>query len=191
MSIAADIAKPLEVQRLVKETIENFGSIDVLVNNAGLIIRPGDWKNTGETEWDRTIDVNLKGTFYCIKTVAPYMLEQKKGKIVNISSAFGLIGSGGAIAYTAAKAGVINLTKTFAKVLAPYVNVNAVCPGTIETEMTLAAGDEFIRKVIEGTPLKRIGSPEDVANAVAFLASDKANFITGHALLVDGGYILK
>lgn len=191
IAVKADISKLEEAKELTEKAIEFFGSIDILINNAGEIIRPGDWKSIDDETWERTLDVNLKGAFNCIKVVAPYMIKQNSGKIVNISSTYGIIGAAPVIAYTVAKAGVINLTKAFAKELAPYITVNAVAPGNINTEMTSSAGEEFIKNTIEITPLKRLGEPEDVAYAVAFLTSEKANFITGQVLIVDGGHILK
>ena len=189
--IRADVARLDEVKRLAEETVEKFGSIDILVNNAGVIVRPGDWKSINDESWQRTIDVNLKGILNCIKVAAPYMLKQRKGKIVNISSTYGILGATPVVAYAVAKAGVINLTRAFAKELAPYINVNAVAPGNIKTEMTSAAGEEFVNTVIKATPLKRLGEPEEVAYAIAFLVSDKADFITGQVLVVDGGHMLK
>lgn len=189
--VKADVAKMEDVELLVDEAIKQFGSIDYLVNNAGVILRPGDWKDITEETWRRTIDVDLKGVFNCIKVVAPYMLKQRQGKIVNLTSTYGIIGAAPVIAYTASKAGVINLTRSFAKELAPYITVNAVAPGNIETELTASAGKEFLEQVIQSTPLRRLGKPEDVANAVVFLLSDKSDFITGHVLVVDGGHMMR
>jgi len=191
IAMKADVANLSEVKRLVEKTISEFGKVDILVNNAGLIERPDDYKNLTEESWKRTFDVNLKGVYNCIKAVAPYMLKQKSGKIVNIATTYAMTGSVYVISYTASKAGVITLTKAFSKEFAPYINVNAVAPGNIDTDMTKDAGEEFIKKTIEQTPLKRLGKPEDVANAIVFLCSSKADFIIGEVLIVDGGYILR
>lgn len=190
-AIKADVSNFEEVKRLADKTKDIFGPIDILINNAGEIVRPGDWKIIDDNTWERTINVNLRGVFNCIKMIAPDMINQKSGKIINISSTYGIIGAAPVIAYTAAKAGVINLTLSFAKELAPYITVNAVAPGNINTEMTSSSGEEFMKSTIEATPLKRLGEPEDVAYAVSFLASKKADFITGQVIIVDGGHILR
>jgi 3-oxoacyl-[acyl-carrier protein] reductase len=191
ISVRADVSDLEQVKRLLDETLNTYGRVDVLVNNAGAIVRPGDWRSMTDDTWHRTLDINLLGVFNCIKTFAPVFLERKKGKIINMTSTYGILGAAPVIAYTAAKAGVINLTRAFAKELAPFITVNAVCPGNIDTEMTTSAGEEFIRSVIDATPLKRLGTPEDVANAILFLASSQADFITGQVLVVDGGHMLR
>lgn len=190
IAVKADVAQSDDVKRLTEETIEQFGSIDILVNNAGILIQPGDWKNISDEDWQRTLDVNLKGVFNCIQVVAPYMLRQRRGRIVNISSTYGIFGAANVVAYVAAKAGVLTLTRTFAKELAPYVTVNAIAPGHIKTDLT-PKREGFIESISEATPLKRLGEPEDVAYAVAFLVSDRADFITGQFLPVDGGHMLR
>jgi len=191
IAVSADVSSEVDVRRLVAKTINTFGSIDFLVNNAGVILRPGDWQNIDSRIWHRTIDINLTGTFNCIKAVAPYMISQKRGRIVNLTSTYGILGAAPVIAYTSAKAAIISLTRSFAKALAPHVTVNAVAPGNIDTEMTRGAGEDFLKIVIDSTPLKRLGTPEDVANAISFLVSEKSDFITGQVLIVDGGHILK
>lgn len=191
IAVRCDVAEPRQVQTLIDETLRHFGQIDVLVNNAGVIQSPADWHEITDKVWQRTIDVNLTGTFNCIRLVAPVLLRQKSGAIINISSIYGMIGAAPVIAYTVAKAGIINLTRSFAKELAPFVRVNAIAPGVIDTEMTRAAGEDMVRSIIESTPLKRLGRPEEIAGIVSFLASPQADFITGHVLVADGGYMLK
>lgn len=191
IAVKTDVANAKDVERLVNETISEFGRIDILVNNAGVIVRPDYYKDLTEESWQRSIDVNLKGVFNCTKAVTPYMLKQKSGKIVNITTTYAEMGSVYVIGYTTAKAGVITLTKAFAKELAPYITVNAIAPGNIDTDMTAGAGEEFIKMTIEQTPLKRLGKPEEVADAVVFLVSPKADFITGVTLVVDGGHSLR
>jgi 3-oxoacyl-[acyl-carrier protein] reductase len=190
-AIRADVTDPVQVQNTVEETLNIFGHIDVLVNNAGAIPRPGDWQNITEEVWQQTLDINLRGTFNCIRYFSPIFQRQQSGKIINTTSTYGIIGATPVVAYTAAKAGVIDLTRGFAKELAPYVTVNAVAPGNIDTEMTRGAGEEFVHATIESTPLKRLGTVEDVANVVSFLASSRADFITGQVIVVDGGHMLR
>ncbi|MCD6477919.1 MAG: 3-oxoacyl-ACP reductase FabG [Candidatus Aenigmarchaeota archaeon] len=189
--IKADVSKINDVKMMIEKTLEKFGRVDILVNNAGVITRPGDYKNMSEEDFNKTIDVNLKGVYNCIKAVIPAMKKQGNGRIINIASVFGMLGAAPVAAYCAAKAGVINLTKSFAKELAPEILVNCVAPGTIDTEMTRAGGEELIKWISENTPLKRIGNPQEIGKAVLFLASDDSSFITGHTLVVDGGYSLK
>jgi len=191
IAVRADVADATQVRILVEQTLKAFGRADVLVNNAGAILRPGDWQSMTEEVWQRTLDTNLLGVLNCIRSFAPVFLRQESGKIINITSTYGILGAAPVIAYTTAKAGVINMTHAFAKELAPFVTVNAVAPGNIDTEMTRAAGEEFIHSTIEATPLRRLGQPEDVANAVSFLASPKADFITGQVIVVDGGHMLR
>ena len=187
--VKGDVSKSIDVRNIVSATLQKFGRIDILVNNAGLIIRKNFLEST-EEEWDRTIDTNLKGVYLCSRQVAPIMLKQKRGKIVNISSVSGMHGPTSSLMvadYVASKAGVIGLTRSLAVNLAPYVNVNAVCPGAIETDMLESIPEQARRSRMEETPLKRFGSPEEIAAAVLFLASDESDFITGEALVVSGG----
>lgn len=186
--VRADITKKEEVKLIVDETIRQFGKIDILVNNAGAILRPGDWKSDNET-WQRTIDVNLTSAWMMIKETAPHM---KKGSaIVNVSSTFGFTGAAAVLAYTCAKGGMLTLNKAMAKELAPKIRVNAVAPSNVMTDMTKGAGEELIEQMRRATPLKRIAEPEDIAQAILFLASDAASYITGETLVVDGGYSLR
>jgi len=187
IAIRADVSILHQVDSMVEKALDAFQRIDILVNNAGINIRKPLVELTEEM-WDKVIDVNLKGTFLCTKAVAQVMLKQKSGRIVNISSIAGLMGRHGASSYAAAKGGVIGFTKTMASELGPYIQVNAVAPGFIGTEMTRSLGKEFESKVSERTPLKRWGEPEEVAETVVFLVSGPS-FITGHVLVVDGGLI--
>ncbi|HCR35942.1 hypothetical protein A2130_00250 [Candidatus Woesebacteria bacterium GWC2_33_12] len=186
--VQADISKEDGVKRLVEDTLGKFGKIDILINNAGEIVRPGDWKTDIET-WQKTIDVNLTSVWLMTKEVAPIM--QKQGAIVNLTSTVGLLGSQYVLAYSCAKNAIVALTKSFAKELAPNIRVNAVAPSNVMTDMTKGAGEELIERMKQNTPLKRIAEPEELAKAIVFLASDDASYITGEILVVDGGYSLK
>jgi 3-oxoacyl-[acyl-carrier protein] reductase len=190
IALKADVSHPEECQRLVEESVHHFGSVDVLINNAGSLIRPGDWKGITDDVWQTTMDINLKSAFNMIRLVGHHMLEQKRGRIVNISSTYGIFGAANVIAYVAAKAGVIALTKSFAKELAPYVTVNAVAPGHILTDLTPKVPG-FVERISAATPLKRLGEADEAAWVIAFLASDRASFITGQIVAIDGGHILK
>lgn len=188
--IKADVAKLAEFKNMVDKTMKTFGRLDVLVNNAGIIIQTRqDWQKIDDAIFDRTIGVNLKGAFNGIKLVAPIMKKQGLGRIINLASVFGQLGAAGVAAYTMAKAGVENLTKSFAKQLGPEITVNAVAPAVCNTEMTQGAGPALIKYFQDNTPLKRIAEPEEIAEAIVFLA--KSDFITGQILNVDGGYGLK
>ena len=191
IAIPCDITKSLEVKAVVSQVQNAFGRIDILVNNAG-IIRRGTIETVTEEEWDRVIEVNLKGTFNCCKAVAGIMKQQGYGKIINVSSIAGKMGDiTSAPGYGPSKAGVDALTKTLARQLAPYgINVNGVAPHAIETEMSAQWSEERRKEIIASIPLGRLGKPEDVANAVVFLASDEASFITGEILDVNGGALM-
>jgi 3-oxoacyl-[acyl-carrier protein] reductase len=191
INISCDITKSPEVQAMVNQVKKAFGRIDILVNNAG-IIRRGTIETVTEEDWDRVIEVNLKGTFNCCKAVVEFMKQQGYGKIVNISSIAGKMGDiTSAPGYGSSKAGVDALTKTLARQLAPYgINVNAVSPHAIETEMSAQWSEERRKEIIASIPLGRLGKPEDVAEAVLFLASDEASFITGEILDVNGGVLM-
>ena len=187
-----DVSKKDQVGRSVEAFVGEFGRIDILVNNAGIAISRPFLEKTVE-DWVKTLEVNLIGVFLCAQAAAKHMLAQKSGKIVNISSIRGIdhCGREGIMDYSAAKAGVINLTKTMAKELAPHINVNTVAPGHTLTEMTAPLPEEIKKNMIEGSYLKRMAQPEDIAKAILFLASEDSNFITGQLLLVDGGFSLK
>jgi 3-oxoacyl-[acyl-carrier protein] reductase len=189
--IPCDITKCVDVKAMVDRVRKKFGRIEILVNNAG-IIRRGTIETITEEDWDRVIEVNLKGTFNCCKAVAGIMKEQGYGKIVNVSSIAGKMGDiTSAPGYGPSKAGVDALTKTLARQLSPYgINVNGVAPHAIETEMSAQWSVERRKEIIASIPLGRLGKPEDVANAVLFLVSDEASFITGEILDVNGGALM-
>lgn len=190
IAIRADISIEAEAKQLVMEAIEEYKTLDILVNNAGinkdnLLIR------MSEEEFDKVIDINLKGTFFCMKHAAQVMLKQRFGKIINISSVVGIAGNMGQTNYAASKAGVIGMTKTAARELSSRgITVNAVAPGFIETDMTEPLPDKIKEASIAAIPLGRFGNANEVAAAVSFLASEAANYITGQVLQVDGGMIM-
>ena len=174
-------------EKLVCETVNHYGRIDILVNNAG-ITRDKLLVMMKEADFDTVIDTNLKGTFLCMKAVSRIMMKQRYGRIVNLSSVVGLRGNAGQVNYAASKAGVVGMTKSLAKELASRgVTVNAVAPGFIETDMTAAMPEAAKTATMAAIPMQRLGAPEDVARAVAFLASDEAAYVTGQVLCVDGG----
>jgi 3-oxoacyl-[acyl-carrier protein] reductase len=186
-AIQANVADGNEVKTMIKEVVNQFGSVDVLVNNAG-ITRDNLLMRMKESEWDDVIDTNLKGVFNCIQKVTPQMLRQKSGSIINLSSVVGAVGNPGQANYVATKAGVIGLTKSSARELASRnITVNAVAPGFIVSDMTDALSEELKSQMLEQIPLSRFGDDTDIANTVAFLASDKAKYITGQTIHVNGG----
>ena len=191
-TFAGDITKKEAVEQAVNLFAQKCGRLDILINNAGVVIPRPFFEKTVE-DWEKTLSVNLIGMFLCCQAAAKYMLEQKSGKIVNISSIRGIdhCGREGVMDYSASKTAVIGLTKTMAKELAPYINVNTVAPGHTKTEMTAPLPDEVKQNMIEGSYLKRMAEPEDIAKAILFMASEDADFITGQVLLVDGGFSLK
>jgi 3-oxoacyl-[acyl-carrier protein] reductase len=185
--IQANVDQAEDVQSLVSATLEQFGTIDILVNNAG-ITRDNLLMRMKEQEWDDVIDTNLKGVFLCTKAVTRQMMKQRHGRIINITSIVGVSGNAGQANYVAAKAGVIGLTKSTALELASRnITVNSVAPGFITTDMTEALPEEVKTQMLSQIPLSKFGNPEDIAKAVAFLASDDANYITGQILHVNGG----
>jgi 3-oxoacyl-[acyl-carrier protein] reductase len=185
--VAADVSRGEDVKAMVAEVERLLGPVDILVNNAG-ITRDGLFVRMEEADWDAVLAVNLKGAFLASKAVARGMMKRRSGAIVNLSSVVALRGNAGQVNYSAAKAGLVGLTKSLARELAPRnIRVNAVAPGYIQTSMTEALSDAAREAIHGATPLDRIGMPEDVAAAVAFLASDAAGFITGVVLPVDGG----
>jgi len=185
--LQADVASFEGAQEIANKVVEEFGGLDILVNNAGMNWDGVIWKMT-EEQWDRVIEVNLKGFFNYIRAVAPILKEQGSGKIVNITSINGLRGKFGQTNYSASKAGIIGLTKAVAREMGRYsVNVNAVAPGLIETEMVKEAPDSVKELALSEIVLGRLGQPEEVASVVTFLCSDKARHITGEVIQVDGG----
>jgi len=191
-TFVGDVSKKDQIERVMEGFIQKLGRIDILVNNAGIAISRPFLEKTVE-DWVKTLQVNLIGVFLCSQAAAGYMLEQKSGKIINISSIRGInhCGREGIMDYSASKGAVINLTKTMAKELAPYINVNTVAPGHTNTEMTKSLPQEVRRNMIEGAYLKRLAEPEEIAKAILFFASSDADFITGQLLLIDGGFSLK
>lgn len=186
-AVKCNIANFEDCKNMIDEVIAEFGRIDVLVNNAG-ITRDNLLMKMSEEDFDAVIGINLKGAFNTTKHVSKYLLKQKSGKIINISSVSGILGNAGQANYSASKAGVIGLTKSTARELASRgITCNAIAPGFIETDMTSAMNEQVIEKSIEMIPLKRIGKAEEIANLAAFLASDKADYITGQVFAVDGG----
>ncbi len=185
-----DVSKIKEVNETVDKILDKFGRIDILINNAGitadsLLIR------MKEADWDKVIEINLKGAFNCLKAVAKPMMKARSGKVVNMASVIGLIGNVGQANYAASKAGVIGLTKSLARELAPRgINVNAVAPGFIKTPMTEKLSDEVKEEMCKRIPLNRFGAPEDVAEVVLFLVSDRAAYVTGQVINVDGGMVM-
>lgn len=188
--VKADLTDEAAVKRVVATAHNITGKIDVLVNNAGAILRPGDWQTDVKT-WQKTIDANLTTTWLMTKHVAPHMQKAGAGTILNISSVYGELGAAPVLPYTAAKGGVITLTKALAKELAPEIRVNAISPSNVWTDMTKGAGEELIEFFRQQTPLKRIAEPKEIASAALFLVSDDSSYVTGVNLRVDGGYTLK
>lgn len=184
---ACDVTDSNRVNEVVDEVTKKWGGLDILVNNAG-ITRDNIIIRMKDEQWDAVLNINLKGTFLFTRAAARPMMKGRRGRIINIASVSGLMGNPGQANYSASKAGVIGLTRTVAKELAGRsVTVNAVAPGFIATEMTAALGEEILEEVKKRIPLGRLGDPQDVADAVLFLASDAAGFITGQVLTVDGG----
>lgn len=183
-----DVANQKQVQDMVNQVLSAWKRIDILVNNAGFD-RPGNLLKVKEEDWDAVLGVHLKGTLNCIQAVVPHMIENGYGKIVNLSSVWGRRGALSEISYSTAKAGIIGLTKSVARELGRYqINVNVVLPGFILTPTVSKMAEKYRNMIIENTPFKRAGQPEEVANIVAFLVSDEASFMTGAAVEVSGGW---
>lgn len=186
----ANVKNRLEVDLMIKEAIYRFGGIDVLINNAG-ISNQSVITDVSEQEWNDIIGVNLTGVFNCSQAVLPHMINQKSGSIINISSMWGEVGASCEVAYSAAKAGVIGLTKALAKEVGPSgITVNCITPGLIDTSMNQNLAIEDVTAIIDETPLGRIGSTDDVASAALFLSSEQASYITGQILGVNGGFVI-
>ena len=190
LAVRCDVSDAAQVQSLMDAAVKAFGRIDILVNNAG-ITRDNLLMLMKESDFDAVVAANLKGTFLCMKAVSRLMMKQRCGRIVNLSSVVGLRGNAGQVNYAASKAGVVGMTKSLAKELAGRgVTVNAVAPGFIETDMTAAMAEAAKTATLASIPMGRLGAAEDVAKAVAFLASDDAAYITGQVLPVDGGTVI-
>ncbi|MCU0651783.1 MAG: 3-oxoacyl-[acyl-carrier-protein] reductase [Candidatus Omnitrophica bacterium] len=190
MAVELNVADFAKVEEAINKILDKFAKVDILVNNAG-ITKDNLMLRMGDADWDAVINVNLKGTFNCTKAVSRPMMKQRYGKIVNIASIIGIIGNAGQANYSASKAGIIALTKTTAKEFSSRnINVNAVAPGFIQTEMTAKLSEEVKQKMLELIPMNKLGLPLDVANVCLFLASDEANYITGQTIVVDGGMVM-
>jgi len=191
LAVKADVSNPEDINQMVNLTTEKFGKVDILVNNAGIFIQK-PLKDVSEKDFNKIININLKGVFLCSKAVVPEMIKQGKGKIISITSIAGQVGFANSSAYCASKGGIINLTRELALELGQYkINVNAIGPGVIETDMTKALLEDKATEeaILANIPLGRVGKPEDIANAALFLASDKSDYITGITLFVDGGWL--
>ena len=185
-----NVADPENVKEAFDSIVKKFKPLDILVNNAG-ITKDGLFVRMKEDDWDRVLAVNLKGSFLCGQQAAKQMMKQRQGAIVNIASIVGVMGNAGQANYSASKAGLIGLTKTMARELAPRnITVNAVAPGFIDTEMTRVLDEKIKDKLIEQIPLSRLGLPEDIANSVAFLVSSRSSYITGQVLNINGGMLM-
>lgn len=188
LSVSVDVADQKQVQTMMNQLLKAWKRIDILVNNAGFD-RPGSLLKVREEDWDAVMGVHLKGTLNCIQALAPHMIENGYGKIINLSSVWGKRGAVSEISYSSAKAGIIGLTKSVARELGRYqINVNAILPGLILTPTIAKMAEKYQNMIIENTPLKRMGKPEEVANVAAFLASDEASFMTGAMVEVSGGW---
>lgn len=191
IAVKCDVSKKRDVDAMVKKTIQKFKRIDILVNNAGVFLMKPFVQMT-EKDWDFVLDINLKGVFLCTNAVAKQMVKQKGGKIISIASIAGEVGFMNSSAYCASKAGIINLTRELAMELSPHnINVNVVAPGVIATKMTedMLKDKKAKEVLLANTPLGRMGNPEEIGKAAIFLASNDSNFITGHTLVVDGGWL--
>jgi 3-oxoacyl-[acyl-carrier protein] reductase len=189
-AFAVDVSDEEQIKSAIKAVIAQFGKVDILVNNAG-ITRDQLVMRMKRADWDAVLQTNLTSAYLCIQQVIGSMLKQRWGRIINITSVFGQMGQAGQANYAASKAGLIGLTMAIAReVGSRNITCNAVSPGFIETAMTATLGDEFKQTAVKQIPLGRVGAPEDVANAVAFLASDEASYVTGHVLNVNGGLLM-
>ncbi len=190
MAVQGDVRNAEDARRIVKATLDEFGRLDILVNNAGTT-RDNLLALMKEDDWDLVLDTNLKGAYHVTKAAIRPMMKQRNGRIINITSVAGVAGNPGQANYSAAKAGLIGFTRSVAKELGPRnITVNAVAPGYVPTDLTANLPEDLIQRAVELTPLGRLGTVEDVANVVAFLASDEAGFITGQVLRVDGGMVI-
>ena len=191
IAVQADVSRSEEAERLIKTAIDTYGQIDILVNNAGLT-RDTLIMKMKDDDWDAVLQTNLSSVYYCSKAVVRPMMKKRGGRIINITSVVGLAGQAGQTNYAASKAGIIGFTKSLAKeVGSRNITVNAVAPGFIPTALTNVLPEAQVQSIIETTPLGRLGTPEDVAHAVLFLAADEASFITGQVITVDGGLVMQ
>jgi len=191
IAVKCDISKKSDVDAMIKKTMQKFQKIDILINNAGVVLTKPFVEMT-EKDWDFVLDINLKGVFLCTNAVVKQMIKQKSGKIISVASIAGEVGFMNTSAYCASKAGIINLTRGLALELSPHnINVNAIAPGVIATKMTedMLKDKKTKEVLLASTPLGRVGQPEEIGKAAVFLASDDSNFITGHTLVVDGGWL--
>ena len=187
LAVIADVSSPEDVTHLIETAVREFGKVDILVNNAGVTRDQLLMKMTDE-EWDTVLNIDLKSAFLCTRAVIRHMLRQRSGRIISIASVVGMVGNAGQANYASAKAGVIGLTKSIAKEVGSRgITVNAIAPGYIQTKMTEQLNDDQRQEMLKHIPLASLGTPRDVAEAVAFLASEEARYITGHVLNVDGG----
>ncbi|MBU1146836.1 MAG: 3-oxoacyl-[acyl-carrier-protein] reductase [Candidatus Omnitrophica bacterium] len=190
LALKADVTSLKDVQDMMDKILDKFTKVDILINNAG-ITKDGLVLRMTEEDWDRVIAVNLKGCFICTKAASKIMLKQRFGKIVNLASIIGIMGNIGQANYAASKAGIIGLTKSVAKELAPRgVSVNAIAPGFIKTEMTAKLSEDVQKKILSFIPLGRFGEPKDVANLALFLSSENSSYITGQVIQIDGGMLM-
>lgn len=189
-AVVGDVRNADDVKAMMSKAVESFGGVDILVNNAG-ITKDKPMAMMSEDDWDTVLDINLKGCFLCTKAAAKLMIKKRYGRIINVSSVAGAYGNPGQANYSASKGGMLGLTKTAAKELAPRgITCNAVTPGLIESDMTEILPEDLKRKYLEKIALGRFGTPEDVANVVAFLASDEAGYVTGQVIDIDGGLVM-
>jgi NAD(P)-dependent dehydrogenase (short-subunit alcohol dehydrogenase family) len=190
--IKTDVSQASDVERMVKATVEKYGRIDILYNNAGVLGEVAFVGDATEDDWDRLMSINLKGTFLCSKYAVREMIKGGSGVIVNTASAMGFVGLPGNAAYSAAKGGIIQLTRTLAlEYASSNIRVNCLCAGWVDTPMNLKLGERIINWTVRETPMKRWAKPEEIAQAALYLASDESSFVTGAALVIDGGWTAK
>lgn len=193
LAVQTDVSLVDQVEAMFKQTMDKYGRVDILVNNAGIYL-PHDAVSATEEEWNKVISIDLKSVWLCSKVVIPQMINQGGGKIINIASIAGLVGFAGSAFYCATKGAVVNLTREMALDYASKkININAIAPGVIESEMTkpFLTDENYTKSLLDQTPVGRIGKPEDIAYGAVYLASDESSFVTGHILVIDGGWTIK